>query len=270
VVEYALSHVSDAASECGFDVADTQLTGLDLLAEYPLLPGASVEIYRMEYRLKPADPAKVVLAGGMQLDGEGWLKQTGSPGDPCLVVENAEGTYSLLGETWDGELPIDAGWEGRLGALLAQWGEDRGDEAMTKAGELALCRAWLSRADEAMAPFTGAAAAEGEPYTDENGQIWLKLAGYEKYGEQRMDDQILATLYTIFPQDMANSLFGRYVYLPDSVFLEREGALYVRQDAGKSWAGTIPPTFPLWPWTAGRTGRTGWTFPSGAPGTEVI
>lgn len=231
VVEYALSHVADASSECGFDVADTELTGLTLLAEYPLLPGAEVEVYRMEYRLKPADPAKVVLAGGMQLDDEGWLKQTGSPGDPCLVVENAGGTYSLLGETWDGELFADAGWEGRLGSLLTQWGEDREDEAMTKAGQLALCRAWLARADEAMAPFLGIATTEGDPYTDQNGQIWLKLAGYEKQGDSRMDDQVLGNLYTIFPRDLADSLFTRYV--SDPVFLEREGGLYVRQDAAE-------------------------------------
>lgn len=233
VVEYALSHVSDAASECGFDVTDTQLTGLSLLAEYPLLPGAAVEVYRMEYRLKPADPSKVVLAGGMQLDDQGWLKQTGSPGDPCLVVENASGTYSLLGETWDGELPADAGWEGRLGALLTQWGEDRGDEAMTKAGQLALCRAWLSRADTAMVPFAGAASTEGEPYTDENGHVWLKLTGYEKQGDGRMDDQILGNLYAVFPQELAVSLFDRYVYVTDPVFLEREDGLYVRQDAAE-------------------------------------
>lgn len=235
VTEFARSYLKDAAAACGFTVADTELTGLTLVTGYDLLPDASVEVYRMAYRIKPEDPDKVVLAGGMQLDDSGWLLQTSSAGSPCLVVKDAAGSYTLLGTTWDGdgEVELNGGWEGKLGGMLMDLGTAQNDSTLLNAGRLALCRSLLARADAAMAPFLAAAPTEGEPYTDEAGHVWLKLSGYEKQGAQRMDDQLLSTLYLSFPKDLADSFFNRYVYRPDSILLEREGALYVRQDAAK-------------------------------------
>lgn len=246
VVDLALSHLEDTAKACtegenGFAVTDTELTGLTQLAYYEILPGASVEVYRMEYRLKPEDPNKVLLAGGMSMDEEGWLLQTASMGDPCVVVKNESGTYTLLGTTWDGETEIDGGWAGRLGSLLMEWGKEKGDDSMVGAGRLTFCKAWLFRAEQVMAPFLGSAPTEADPYTDAAGLVWLKLSGYEKLGEQRMDDQLLANAYTVFPKDLMDAFFARYIYVLDSILLEREGGLYVRQDAAQvlGWDYTI-------------------------------
>ncbi len=246
VVAFALLHVENAAKayvqgENAFAVTDTELTGLTQIAYYEILPGASVEVYRMEYRLKPEDPGKVLLAGGMSMDEEGWLLQTASMGDPCLVVRNASGTYTLLGTTWDGETETDGGWAGRLGSLLMEWGKEKGDDSMAASGRLAFCKAWLFRAEQVMAPFLGTAPTEADPYTDDAGRVWLKLSGYEKLGEQRMDDQLLANAYTVFPKELIDTFFARYIYVPDSILMEREGGLYVRQDAAQvlSWDYTV-------------------------------
>lgn len=232
VSELARAYLAEAAENCGFAVADTQLTGIVPLDTYDnILPDAAVTVYRLEFRLKPEKQDEVVLAGGRVLDDEGWLLQYESMGSPCLVVSESGEACTLLGKTWDGEIGLDGGWEGRLGSLLMQWGEEREDASMTLAGETAFARSLLAEADEAMAPLLGKASVEGEPYTDESGRVWHKLAGYEKQGDLRMDDQILSSLSLIFPQELANDLFDRYIYLPDSILLERESGLYVRDDA---------------------------------------
>lgn len=234
VIELARTHLAETAETCGFAVAETELTGIVRLCTYEnLLPDAAATVYRLEYRLKPEKPDEVVMAGGRTLDEEGWLLQYESMGSPCLVVSEAGDTALLLGKTWDGEVGLDGGWEGRLGSLLMQWGKEREDASMTLAGETTFARSLLTGADAALAPLLGKAPVEGEPCADEAGHIWHKLSGYEKYQNLRMDDQLLSALYPVFPQDLVNGLFHRFIYLPDSILLEREGGLYVRDDAAQ-------------------------------------
>ena len=45
----------------------------------------SVELYRLEYRLRPSEPDHVVLAGGMQME-DGWITEWGSTGQPYLAL----------------------------------------------------------------------------------------------------------------------------------------------------------------------------------------
>jgi hypothetical protein len=48
--------------------------------------------------------SKVVLAGGMQVDEEGWLKETSSMGQPLLVVLRNSDSVELVGILWTAEI----------------------------------------------------------------------------------------------------------------------------------------------------------------------
>ena len=66
----------------GFD--DWRIEGLELVARYDALEGRVVDVYRLDYRIHTPNPNAVMLAGGMELDQEGWLLPT-SPGATYLV-----------------------------------------------------------------------------------------------------------------------------------------------------------------------------------------
>ena len=54
-------------------------------------------MYALEYRLLPEDLSKVVLAGGMDVDEDGWLKETSSMGSPLLVVSRDDDSIEFIG-----------------------------------------------------------------------------------------------------------------------------------------------------------------------------
>ena len=62
----------------------------------------SVELYRLEYRLRPSEPDHVVLAGGMQME-DGWITEWGSTGQPYLALlcdwSNGEEIWTKIGLT---------------------------------------------------------------------------------------------------------------------------------------------------------------------------
>ena len=114
-------------------------------------------------------------------------------------------------------------------ALLAH-----SDPALAAAGQKLLCRSLLEEADAAFAPLIAAAPTEGEPWTDGGGVTWLRLSGYEQWDERlRVDDQVLSGLLYRFGRETATELFQTYVYVPDSLFLERDGGLWVRANAAE-------------------------------------
>ena len=62
----------------------------------------------------------------------------------------------------------------------------------------------------------------------------LRLAGYQQWDEQlRMDDQVFSGLLYRFGRETATELFQTYVYVPDPLFLEWGGGLWVRADAAE-------------------------------------
>ena len=62
----------------------------------------SVELYRLEYRLRPSEPDHVVLAGGMQME-DGWITEWGSTGQPYLALlcdwSSGEEIWTKIGVT---------------------------------------------------------------------------------------------------------------------------------------------------------------------------
>ena len=86
-------------------IASSEITRLELEARYPdLLPGADVEIWRLEYRLLPADMAQVAITGGRETDGQGGITEYTAQGRPYLVLSTApDGSYSYLDVLWSTE-----------------------------------------------------------------------------------------------------------------------------------------------------------------------
>lgn len=188
-----------------------------------ILEEGTLELYWAQLGTKDFDPDAVTLAGGMSIDENGYLFD----GQTTLFLFQRVGEdYTPLATTgYVDSTPAQAA----VDALLAQ-----SDPALVSAGQKLLCRSLLEEADAAFAPLIAAAPTEGEPWTDGDGVTWLRLSGYEQWDERlRVDDQVLSGLLHRFGRETATELFQTYVYVPDPLFLEQGGGLWVRADAAE-------------------------------------
>jgi hypothetical protein len=85
------------------NIIDHKITRLELIKSFDDLTDTPIHVYALEYRLLPDDLSKVVLAGGMQIDEDGWLKETCSMGSPLLLVSENKELRELAGIVWTGE-----------------------------------------------------------------------------------------------------------------------------------------------------------------------
>ena len=188
-----------------------------------VLKEGTLELYRAQLGTRDFDPETTTLAGGMSIDENGYLFDGWTT---LFLFQRVGEDYTPLATTgYVDSTPAQAA----VDALLAQ-----SDPALVSAGQKLLCRSLLEEADAAFAPLIAAAPTEGEPWTDGDGVTWLRLSGYEQWDERlRVDDQVLSGLLHRFGRETATELFQTYVYVPDSLFLEREGGLWVRADAAE-------------------------------------
>lgn len=96
-------------------IVDSRIVKFERINEFDHLLEAPVGIWRLEYRLTPEDPGKIVLPGGMQaVDGE--ITEDGSMGKPMLIFSYQEARPEYLGAVWNGEndLTTPAGQETAL------------------------------------------------------------------------------------------------------------------------------------------------------------
>lgn len=100
------------------NIIDSKITRLELVESFDDLADTPIDVYALEYRLLPEDLSKVIMAGGMQADEEGWLKETCSMGSPLLVISHNDGKLELLGTLWTGGVVEDGGLEPSIRALL--------------------------------------------------------------------------------------------------------------------------------------------------------
>lgn len=100
------------------NIIDRKITRLELVETFKALAETPIDVYALEYRLLPEDLSKVVLAGGMQVDEDGWLKETCSMGSPLLVIARQNGAVELIGTLWTGGVIEDGGLESSVKALL--------------------------------------------------------------------------------------------------------------------------------------------------------
>jgi hypothetical protein len=87
-----------------YNIQEGKILDLQKLYESADFAEDELEIWAIEYRLRPENPEDVALAGGTELE-DGWLTQQCSMGDPLLVLAVQEdGTPKLLTVLYDGEV----------------------------------------------------------------------------------------------------------------------------------------------------------------------
>ncbi|WP_053083691.1 M56 family metallopeptidase [Rubeoparvulum massiliense] len=107
-----------------FKIIDRKITKLEKIASIDeLLPTGTLEIWSLEYRLKPEDMSKIILAGGMN-EVNGWITEETSMGKPLLVFSYEHSTPQFLGPIWSGEAELStlAGQETALRIFLEKSG----------------------------------------------------------------------------------------------------------------------------------------------------
>jgi beta-lactamase regulating signal transducer with metallopeptidase domain len=103
-----------------FKIIDRKITKLEKIVSFDdLLPAVTLEMWSLEYRLKPEDMSKIMLAGGMN-EVDGWITEEASMGKPILVFSYDNSTPQFLGTLWSGEADLStlAGQETALRIFL--------------------------------------------------------------------------------------------------------------------------------------------------------
>ena len=102
-----------------FKIVDTKITKLEKIASFDNFLPAPVEIWSLEYRLKPDDISNVLLAGGMN-EIEGWITEDESMGKPMLIFSYEGSRLKYLGYMSSGESDLSslAGQETALRVFL--------------------------------------------------------------------------------------------------------------------------------------------------------
>lgn len=99
-------------------IIDSKITRLELIETFDNLAEAPIDVYALEYRLLPEDLSKVVMAGGMEIDEDGWLKETSSMGSPLLVVSRNSASAEFIGTLWTVGVKENGGLEPSIKELL--------------------------------------------------------------------------------------------------------------------------------------------------------
>lgn len=86
-----------------FKVVEYKITSLNKLAMFYDLMNYPIELWSIEYRLKPDNIQNVVLAGGMN-EVDGWITEDSSMGKPVMVFSYKDGKPEFLGIIWNGEM----------------------------------------------------------------------------------------------------------------------------------------------------------------------
>ena len=82
---YSKLGASPADGSKAYKITDSKITGITQIKTGTAANFNSINMYLLEYRLKPDNPNNVVLAGGMRLE-DGWITERGSTGQPYLLL----------------------------------------------------------------------------------------------------------------------------------------------------------------------------------------
>jgi len=102
-----------------YNFVDSKITKLKKIASFNELLPSTVEIWSLEYRLKPDDISNVMLAGGMN-EIDGWITEDESMGKPMLIFSYEDSKLQYLGYLKSGEADFSklAGQEMALRVFL--------------------------------------------------------------------------------------------------------------------------------------------------------
>ncbi len=109
IKDYAQGYISkeieayENAEYQNITIVDQKIIRLEQMSRFEEIMEHPIELWRLEYRLKPDDINKVVLAGGMN-EIDGWLTEDSSMGKPILVFSMKKTTPQFLGVIWSGEM----------------------------------------------------------------------------------------------------------------------------------------------------------------------
>ncbi|MDR7855409.1 M56 family metallopeptidase [Tissierella sp.] len=90
----------------GFKIIDSKITKLEKLVTFDNILSSPVEIWSLEFRLKPDDITKVAMAGGMQ-EEDGWITDDSSMGKPFMAFANEGNNMKYLGAFYPQEFGFD-------------------------------------------------------------------------------------------------------------------------------------------------------------------
>jgi hypothetical protein len=116
--EFINKDIANYESNPEVNIIDSKITRLELIETFDNLADAPIDVYALEYRLLPEDLSKVVMAGGMQIDEDGWLKETSSMGSPLLVVSRNSVSAEFIGTLWTVGVKENGGLEPSIKELL--------------------------------------------------------------------------------------------------------------------------------------------------------
>ena len=92
----------DTAIGGKYSILEAKIVGMTKIPTGTAAENHSVELYRLEYRLLPSEPSHVVLAGGMQMDGD-WITEWGSAGQPYIAIlcdsSSGKDVWTMIGVT---------------------------------------------------------------------------------------------------------------------------------------------------------------------------
>ncbi|MEA1962156.1 MAG: M56 family metallopeptidase [Bacillota bacterium] len=83
-------------------IIDSKITKLEKIASFDELFSSPLEIWRLEYRIKPADISKAIFPGGMNAV-DGWITEDASMGKPMLIFSYEGSKPQYLGCIRSGE-----------------------------------------------------------------------------------------------------------------------------------------------------------------------
>jgi len=102
-----------------YKIIDKKITKMERLARLDNMLEYPIEMWSLEYRLKPDDISKVMLAGGMN-EVDGWITEDASMGKPILVFSYEDSKVAYLGciRSGEGDFTTIAGQETALRMFL--------------------------------------------------------------------------------------------------------------------------------------------------------
>lgn len=106
----------------GFKIIESKITSLEIVASFDHILSTPVELWSIEYRLKPED-VNVMIAGGMEVI-DGWLTENGGMGKPLLAFTYEGNITKYLGPVYTAEFNMTslAGQETAIRMMLESKG----------------------------------------------------------------------------------------------------------------------------------------------------
>jgi hypothetical protein len=109
IEDYAIQFVQEQIKslenegQANFRIIDSRITKFDKISTFDSIHTYPLEIWSLQYLLKPDDISKVMLAGGMN-EIDGWITEDSSMGKPMLIFSYKSTEPEYLGCIWSGEV----------------------------------------------------------------------------------------------------------------------------------------------------------------------